>query len=106
MGRGDNASATPPLFDVSGPSAGSTIVANVAIATSPALLGAPVLCVKIVVYCMQGWMLESKCKANSPKGALYFTHVIHHTETLFAESKLNFSFCMGICFCVKGNFTL
>jgi len=27
-------------------------------------------------------------------------------ETFFAESKLNFSFCLGICFCVEVNFSL
>jgi len=29
-----------------------------------------------------------------------------YTETLFAESKFNVLFCLGICFCVKVHFTL
>ena len=34
------------------------------------------------------------------KGLLYFAHA-SYTESLFAESKFNLSFCLGICFCVK-----
>jgi len=29
-----------------------------------------------------------------------------YTESLFAEMKLNFSFFLGICFCVKARLTL
>ena len=67
-------------------SAGLTIVANVAIATSPALLGGPaVLCVKFVLYDIQGYIVEFRClRKTLRKGALYLTH---DAETLFAESK-------------------
>ena len=37
---------------------------------------------------------------------LYFTHAIPKFNFLKAESKLNFSFCLGICFCVKVPFAL
>jgi len=29
-----------------------------------------------------------------------------YTKILLAETNLNFSFCLDICFCVKVNFTL
>jgi len=29
-----------------------------------------------------------------------------YAKILLAESNLNFSFCLKICFCVKGHFTL
>jgi len=61
-------------------SAGLTIEANVAIAT-----GAAVLCVKFVLYDIQGYIVEFRClRKTLRKGALYLTH---DAETLFAESK-------------------
>jgi len=42
-------------------------------------------------------------KVNSQKDDPIFSH---DTETLFAESKLNVPFCLGICFYVKVHFTL
>jgi len=67
-------------------SAGLTIVANVAIATGPTLLGGPaVLCVKFVLYDIQGYIADFRCPRKTlRKGALYFTH---DAVTLFAESK-------------------
>ena len=80
-------------------SAGLTIVANVAIVTGPA-----VLCVKFVHYNMQRYILQFRCPRQIlSKGSRYFTH---DTGTLFAERKLNFSFCLGNCFCVKVHVTL
>jgi len=71
----------------------------------PRAFGGPgVLCVKFILYYTQGNILEFRCPRQTLRtGDLYFTH---DTETLFAESKLNVSFCLGICFCVKVHFTL
>jgi len=44
-------------------------------------------------------------EANSQKEALCFTHTAY-TESSFAESNFNFSFCLGISFCAKIHFTL
>jgi len=65
-------------------------------ATDPAALR-----VKCILYYMQGWILEFGQYLR--KEALFNTC---YTKTLFGESKLNFSFCLGICLCVKLNFTL
>jgi len=61
-------------------SAGLIIVANVAIATGPA-----VLCVKFVLYDIQWYIVEFRCPRKTLRnGAPYFTH---DAVTLFAESK-------------------
>jgi len=76
--------------------AGLTIVA---IAT-----GHTVLRVTFVRYYMQGWIPEFRCPRQTlRKGALFYTC---YPETSFAESKLNFSFCLGSYFCVKFHFTV
>jgi len=41
---------------------------------------------------------------NSQKGGPIFYTC--YTEILFVETKVNFSFCLGICFCVKVHFAL
>jgi len=47
--------------------------------------GPVVLCVKFVLYDIQGYMVEFRCPRKTlRKGALYFTH---DAVTLFAESK-------------------
>jgi len=54
---------------------------------------------------MQEWMPEFRFpKQTIRNGALYF--YVCYSETLFAETKLNFSFCLAFCFCVKVHFTL
>jgi len=61
-------------------SAGLTIVTNVGIAGSPA-----VLCVEFLLYYTQGYVVEFRCPRQTlKKGDLYFTH---DAETLFAERK-------------------
>jgi len=83
-------------------SVGLTIVANVAIATGPTFLGAPqsfVLNLFFSTCNIRRWMPE----ANSYEGGPIFYTC--YTETLFAESKSKFSFCLGISICVKVHFT-
>jgi len=59
-------------------STGLTTVANVAIATGPA-----VFCVKCMVYYMQGWISEFRFpEANSYKGDLYFTNTIQKLHSM------------------------
>jgi len=44
-------------------------------------------------------MREENSQKRGPK---FYTC---YTETLFVETKVIFSFCLGICFCVKVHFT-
>ena len=85
-------------------SAGLTIVADVAIATGPPLLGPLPSVVLNLFSIMQELILELSVRNKlSERWPIFHTS---YTETLFAESKLNFVFCLGFCFCVKVNFTL
>jgi len=60
-------------------SAGLTIVANVAIATGPA-----VLCVKCVLYYMQGWILKFRCPRQTLRKGSYFAYAIQKLHSLKA----------------------
>ena len=55
-----------------------------------------VLCVKFVFLYMREWILEFRCQRQTQKGNPIF--YICCTDTLFAESKLNFSFRLRVCF--------
>ena len=81
----------------------------------PRAFGGPaVLCVKPFHYFMQGvdirfWVPNTNFREvgypmqTFGKWTLLYTCC---TKSLFAESKLNFSFCLEICFCVEVYFTL
>jgi len=57
-------------------SAGLTIVANVAIAMGPA-----VLCVKFVLYYMQGHIAEFRCPRQALRKGSY---ILHMTQKLYS----------------------
>jgi len=75
-----------------------TLVANVVTATGPALLAAPQSCVFCSLLCLYAILEFSSPRQTRRRGPIIFTC---YTETSSAESKLNFSFCLGICFWVK-----
>jgi len=87
-------------------SAGLTIAANAAIATGPALLEAlrSFLWNLFLTVCSGGWILGLRWPIQTlRRGTIFYTR---HTETLFAENKLNMLICLWICFFVKANSTL
>jgi len=71
----------------------------------PRAFGGPaVLCIEFfVIICNGGYKKLGARGKLSERGPIFYTC---YTKTLFAESKFNFSFCLGICFCVKVHFTL
>jgi len=83
-------------------SAGLKIVANIAIAMGPAFLGSP------RSFVLNLTLLYARvdiriCATSQKGGPIFYTC---YKKILFAESKLNFSFCLGTCFWVEVNRTL
>ena len=84
---------------------GLTIVANVAVATGPALFGAWRSFVwNLFFIAYKGGYQNFRCPGQTQKGGSIFYTC--YTETLFDISELNFSKCLGNCFCMKVHFKL
>jgi len=86
-------------------SAGLTIVENIAIATGPPLWGphGPLCKICSSIYARVDVRIKMPEENSQKVGPIFCTC---YTEILFVETKVNFSFCLGICFYVKVHFTL